>query len=126
MYLEERVEALEKLCKELSDHILMLEARGNDEILTPAEFSKRVKVNQNTVYCWIREGKIKILANIGTALRIPMSQFYEDDSEELLPLAMEEDDSDEKIVKKPQRKKISKSKELKRDFEDYLKQKNIV
>lgn len=128
MYLEERVESLEKLCKELSNHILMLEARGKDEILTPAEFSKRIKVNQNTVYCWIREGKIKTLANIGTALRIPMSQFYEDesDSEEWFPLMMEEDGSDEEIVKKPQRKKISKSKELKRDFEDYLKQKNIV
>ena len=128
MYLEERVESLEKTCKELSNRILMLEARGKDEILTPAEFSKRIKVNQNTVYCWIREGKIKTLANIGTALRIPMSQFYEDESDsgEWFSLMMEEDGPDEEIVKKPQRKKSSKSKELKRDFENYLKQKNIV
>ena len=47
-----------------------------DEYLTPKEFAHRMKFSENTVYCWIREGKIETLPNLGSAYRIPMSQFY--------------------------------------------------
>lgn len=77
MYLEQKVELLEKMIDEMQQKITYLEVKGTEQILTPEEFSKLFKINQNTVYCWIREGRIKILPNLGTAKRIPMSQFYE-------------------------------------------------
>ena len=81
MYLEERLEAMEKIIENLQQEIRTLEAKSADEILTPKEFAERAKLNENPVYCWIREGRIKTLPNLGTALRIPMSQFYEEHKE---------------------------------------------
>ena len=96
MYLEERIDELERLTEQLTDEIVKLKQRNTGEILTPKEVAHKTKLNENTVYCWIREGKIKVIPNLGTALRIPMSQFY---------------DSEEK-----KDGKLSKSEELKRDF----------
>lgn len=96
MYLEERIDELERLTEQLTNEILELKQRNTGEILTPKEFAHRTKLNENTVYCWIREGKIKVIPNLGTALRIPMSQFY---------------DAEEK-----KEEQLSKPEELRRDF----------
>lgn len=82
MYLEERVASLEKMIEDLQKEIRRLEARSSEDILTPKEFAQKSKLNENTVYCWIREGRIRVLPNLGTALRIPMSQFYEHQEKE--------------------------------------------
>lgn len=77
MYLEERIDQLEKQINKMNREIERLNRKSTDEILTPKEFAQRAKLNENTVYCWIRAGKIKIIPGLGTALRIPMSQFYD-------------------------------------------------
>lgn len=102
MYLEERVEYMEKVIENLQLEIKRLEARSAEEILTPKEFAKKSKLNENTVYGWIREGRIKILPNLGTALRIPMSQFYEEQGKTV----------QEKQVKR----RSTKSERLKKEF----------
>lgn len=117
MYLEQRIASLEELCNQLSEQIMILEARGKDEILTPTEFAKRVKVSQNTVYCWIREGRIKTLDNLGTALRIPMSQFYEEEVSAKQSAVFT--DVQKSLPKK--KKSLSKADELKREFMESLK-----
>lgn len=61
----------------MQDKIDEMQRRNTDEILTPKEFAEKVKLSENTVYCWVREGRIKALPNLGTAIRIPMSQFYD-------------------------------------------------
>lgn len=99
MYIEERVSQLEELIKDLQFEIKRLEARSAEDVLTPKEFAEKAKLNENTVYCWIREGRIKILPNLGTALRIPMSQFYK---------------QEEEVPEK--KRKSSKAEQLKREF----------
>lgn len=79
MYIEQQIEELKKAVDDLEKDIEHLKARDSERILTPKEFAALTKINENTVYTWIREGKIKILANLGTAKRIPMSQFYGED-----------------------------------------------
>lgn len=101
---EERVEQMEKTIEDLRQEIAHLKSQKADDILTPKEFAKRVSLNENTVYCWIRKGRIHILPNLGAALRIPMSQFYE---------------SEEEKQKRPKRK-CSKAEQLKREFEESL------
>ncbi len=81
MYLEERIDKMEETITDLQKEIIKLHQRNSDEILTPKEFAHKAKLSENTVYCWIREGKIKVLPNLGTALRIPMSQFYNDEEQ---------------------------------------------
>lgn len=100
MFIEERVDKMEKRIEELQREIKRLEACSGEEVLTPEEFAQRSKINKNTVYCWIREGKIKILPNLGTAKRIPMSQFYEREKEESIAVC----------------KKMSKTEQLKEEF----------
>ena len=77
MYLEERIKHLEEIIKELEEKLIKFEANYNDQVLTPKEFAQFAKINENTVYLWIRNKRIKVLPNLGTALRIPLSQFYE-------------------------------------------------
>lgn len=76
MFLEERVESLKETIQKLQNEIRFLKKQSADEYLTPKEFAHRMKFSENTVYCWIREGKIETLPNLGSAYRIPMSQFY--------------------------------------------------
>ena len=80
MYLEERIDKMEETITDLQKEIIKLHQRNSDEILTPKEFAHKAKLSENTVYCWIREGKIKVLPNLGTALRIHMNQFYDDEA----------------------------------------------
>lgn len=105
MYLEERIDELEKLTEQLANEITKLKQRNTGEILTPKEFAHKTKLNENTVYCWIREGKIKVIPNLGTALRIPMSQFYD--------------------MENPVTEKLSKSEELRRDFQKRVKERRV-
>ncbi len=79
MYIEERVDKMEQAIEDLQKEIQKLQGKNTDEILTPKEFAAKAKLNENTVYCWIREGRIRILPNLGKAIRIPMSQFYDED-----------------------------------------------
>ena len=81
MYIEEQLKELQKQMEDLQLKIKYFQAKGGEEILTPEEFAQKTKLNQNTVYCWIREGRIKVLPNLGKALWIPMSQFYEPEEE---------------------------------------------
>lgn len=95
MYLEQRIEQMEETIKNLKDEILKLQSRNADEILTPKEFAQRAKLSENTVYLWIRSGQIKVLPNLGTALRIPMSQFYDEDAQKRTDEAVTKTKADE-------------------------------
>lgn len=124
MYLEQKVEMLENVCEALSEQVRMLQARGNDEYLTPMECAQRLRVSQNTIYVWIKEGRIKTLKNLGTAYRIPMSQFYETEEKQ-------EKDFSKPVKKKKEEKqksetrKTTKGNELKQEFEELLKRQGI-
>lgn len=77
MFIEEQIKELKEQIEDLSNEVTYLKAKSSEQILTPEEFSELTKINRNTVYCWIREGRIQVLPNLGMAKRIPMSQFYE-------------------------------------------------
>lgn len=109
MYLEERIDQMEETIKKLQMEILKLERRNSDEILTPKEFAQKVKLSENTVYLWIRSGKIKVLPNLGTALRIPMSQFYDEEAQK----------ETDKIVTQ------TKAEELKKEFYQRIRERRV-
>lgn len=123
MYLEERVDLLEELCKNLIRQIQTLQVKGNDEYLTPLELAKRLHVSQNTIYIWIKEGRIKTLKNLGTAYRIPMSQFYEEEVEGTKDFSKPMEAKAEE--QKKNQKGETKSDKLKSEFEDLLKQQGL-
>ncbi len=77
MYIEEQLKELKESVELMQKEIEHLKVKSSEQILTPKEFAEMTSINQNTVYTWIREGRIKTLPNLGTAIRIPMSQFYE-------------------------------------------------
>ncbi|MCP1101962.1 excisionase family DNA binding protein [Aequitasia blattaphilus] len=83
-YLEERIDKLEKLVIQQAAEIEGLKSQNMEQLLlTPEEFSKVAKINLNTVYTWIREGRIKKAEALGRAIRIPMSQFSDSSPEEI-------------------------------------------
>lgn len=75
MYLEERIELLEKDREGLLQRIESLENRGADRFVTVAELAELFECSPNTIYVKIREGEIYATRKTGNA-RIPMSQFY--------------------------------------------------
>lgn len=75
MYLEQRMEQLEREIQELK------EQRKAEQYVTPKEFAERMTCSQSFVTKMIKEGQIKAL-KIGKLYRIPMSQFEEKENEE--------------------------------------------
>jgi len=52
----------------------LLSMKDEEKMKTVKEFAEQFKVNKNTVYAWIWQGKIKAI-KIGRAIRIPESEF---------------------------------------------------
>lgn len=75
MYLEERVEHLEKENLDLRKRIESLENNGMDRFVSAGELAEIMGCSVNTVYVKIREGTIEATRRTGDH-RIPMSQFY--------------------------------------------------
>lgn len=75
MYLEQRVEQLEREIREIK------EQKKNEQYLSPKEFAEKMSCSQSFVTKLIREGEIKAL-KLGKRFRIPMSQFEEKEGTE--------------------------------------------
>ena len=72
MYLEERVEHLEKQIEELK------EQKKNELYLSPAQFAEKMSCSRSMVTKLVQNGEIEAL-RLGKLIRIPMSQFEEKD-----------------------------------------------
>ena len=70
MYLEERVEHLEKQIEELK------EQKKNELYLSPAQFAEKMSCSRSMVTKLVQNGEIEAL-RLGKLIRIPMSQFEE-------------------------------------------------
>ena len=70
MYLEERVEYLEKQIEELK------EQKKNELYLSPAQFAEKMSCSRSMVTKLVQNGEIEAL-RLGKLIRIPMSQFEE-------------------------------------------------
>ena len=66
MYLEERVEHLEK----------QIEQKKNELYLSPAQFAEKMSCSRSMVTKLVQNGEIEAL-RLGKLIRIPMSQFEE-------------------------------------------------
>lgn len=82
MYLEERIEKLEKIISKQQEEIKFLQAQGNERFYSPKEFAKKTGCSEQLVYRQIQSGEIKTLRGLGSKKVIPMSQFYERVQEE--------------------------------------------
>lgn len=69
MTLEERIKRLEE------------QATNREEWVTPKELSEIMKCSTNNIYIKIRKGDIYATDKLGSILRIPMSQFYNEKEE---------------------------------------------
>lgn len=109
MYIEQQIETLSKQVKNLQEEMTNMKRKTSEKILTPKEFAELVQINENTVYTWIRQGKIEILSGLGAAKRIPMSQFYKTIDPDVIDLLPAETKSQmlrkEFLRKKANRKK---------------------
>ena len=83
-YLEDRVEQLERENLDLKQRIARLENRGADRFVTTKELAEMFKCSKNTIYVKIRSGEIYATRRAGD-VRIPMSQFYENEAVRELP-----------------------------------------
>lgn len=70
MYLEEKVEYLEKQIEELK------EQKKNELYLSPAQFAEKMSCSRSMVTKLVQNGEIEAL-RLGKLIRIPMSQFEE-------------------------------------------------
>ena len=68
MYLEERVEHLEKQIEELK------EQKKNEQYLSPAQFAEKMSCSRSMVTKLVQNGEA---LRLGKLIRIPMSQFEE-------------------------------------------------
>lgn len=75
IYLEQRVEQLEKEVRDLK------EQKKNEQYLSPKEFAEKMSCSQSLITRMVRDGEIKAL-RIGKLIRIPMSQFEEKEGSE--------------------------------------------
>lgn len=75
MYLEQRVEELERQMKEFK------EQKKSEQYLSPKEFAEKMSCSQSLVTRMVRDGEIQAL-RIGRLIRIPMSQFEEKEGSE--------------------------------------------
>lgn len=79
MYLEQRVEELEKENRLFRQELEELKAQNAERYVTPAQLSEIMGVHVNTIHKKIREGSIKVTRKLGDP-RIPMSQFTEEET----------------------------------------------
>lgn len=75
MYLEQRVEELERQMREFK------EQKKSEQYLSPKEFAEKMSCSQSLVTRMVRDGEIQAL-RIGRLIRIPMSQFEEKEGSE--------------------------------------------
>lgn len=75
IYLEQRVEQLEKEVRDLK------EQKKNEQYLSPKELAEKMSCSQSLVTRMVRDGEIQAL-RIGKLIRIPMSQFEEKEGSE--------------------------------------------
>lgn len=78
LYLEERVEQLERENQELKQRLDRMERRGADRFVTAGELAEMFGCSKNTIYVKVRSGEIYATRRAGD-VRIPMSQFYEEE-----------------------------------------------
>lgn len=72
MTIEERISRLEQDNRELRERVDMLSKM--EQFVTPSELAEILRCSKNHIYIQIRSGTIQAVT-IGTAIRIPMSQF---------------------------------------------------
>lgn len=75
MYLEQRVEELERQMREFK------EQKKSEQYLSPKEFAEKMSCSQAFVTKMVRNGEIQAL-RMGNLIRIPMSQFEEKEGTE--------------------------------------------
>ncbi len=75
MYVEQRIEELERQVSELSDKVKNLEMIGNERWLSAKEIAELMNCSVNNIYIRIRSGEIYATRILGSP-RIPISQFY--------------------------------------------------
>lgn len=90
MGIEERIEKLEQLTEEMADKINYLEFRNNDKWVSAKELAQIMGCSVNNVYIKIRAGEIYATSKLGSIPRIPMSQFYKNESVKLEPKKVNE------------------------------------
>ncbi len=112
MYLEERIEELEKVVKNQQNEINHLRAQGMERFYSPAEFAKLTGCSKPLVYKQIQNGEIKTLKGLGTKKVIPMSQFYEMELVNTIEKASAEAEPIEETKNQVSRKKGRSLKEL--------------
>ena len=105
MYIEEQIAEMQQTIRDMQDEIKRLRRRNTGEVLTPKELAEKLKLNENTVYCWVREGKIKALPNLGTAVRIPMSQFYDAIGDNGAPKELKSNDLKTEFLKRVEQRR---------------------
>lgn len=76
MGIEQRIEELENLTKQLNDKVEYLEEVNHDKWVTAKELSEIMNCSLNNVYIKIRSGEIYATDKLGSIPRIPLSQFY--------------------------------------------------
>ncbi len=75
MYLEDRVNELERQVTELTDKVAHLKSVNNDKWVSAKELSEIMGCSVNNIYIRIRSGEIYASRKLGSP-RIPLSQFY--------------------------------------------------
>ena len=79
MFIEQRVEALEKENKILRQELDELRARGSERFVTAKQLAAEMNVSVSQVHKKIKNGEIKSTRKLGD-VRIPMSQFTEEET----------------------------------------------
>ena len=74
MFLEERVDQLEKGLKEAQNALRLIQEASVEEFMTPKETAEFLKCSVQTIHNQVRNGKIEANYSTGMA-RIPKSQF---------------------------------------------------
>ena len=83
MGIEDRLNRLEEENAALKDRIAYLEAVGLDEFLPPKAIAVKMHCSKSTVLNYIKSGRIQATRKLGD-WRIPTSQFYREDSEDVI------------------------------------------
>lgn len=81
MYIEERVEALEKENKILRQELDELRARGTERFVSAKQLAEEMSVSVSQIHKKIKTGEIRSTRKLGD-VRIPMSQFNEEETPE--------------------------------------------
>ena len=79
MFIEQRLEALEKENKILRQELDELRARGSERFVTAKQLAAEMNVSVSQVHKKIKNGEIKSTRKLGD-VRIPMSQFTEEET----------------------------------------------